>query len=94
MPFIYKDAKLKVPNPDQVVEGGCYIVLHKPSGQYRRVKLLRKIGPKSQVSHVDYGDLIIIGSGELRILPPEYAELPNQAVKARLSGTFYNNFAL
>ena len=77
---------MKEPDRSQVVEEGNYAVMHKPSGQYRRVKLVRKMGPQIQVSHVDYGELDIIGFGELRVLPQECAELPAQAIKARLSG--------
>ena len=77
---------MKVPDPSQVVEAGYYAVKHDPSAQYRRVKLVRKMGPKIQVSHVDYGELDIIDLEELRVLPQEFAALPAQAIKARLSG--------
>lgn len=74
-------------DPSAVIEGGFYAFLHKASGQYRRVKVVRKLGPQVQICYVDFGELDVILGGELRVLPPEFAELPAQAIKAKLSGT-------
>lgn len=70
-----------------MIEGGFYAFWHKASGQYQRVKVVRKLGPQVQICFVDFGEIDLILEGELRILPPEFAELPAQAIKAKLSGT-------
>lgn len=69
-----------------VVEGGFYGAMHAKTKSYRRVQVTRKLGSDCQVVFVDYGDMDVVAANSLKPLHEELAELPAQAIRAKLHG--------
>lgn len=40
------------------------------------------------ISYCDYGDIVVVNSDRLKVLPAQFRQLPALAIKAKLFGNF------
>lgn len=40
------------------------------------------------ISYCDYGDIVVVNSDRLKVLPKQFRQIPALAIKAKLFGTF------
>lgn len=75
--------------PSEIIEANeTYAVLHGDGSWYRAtvVTILRGSSNMVHIQYCDYGDVSVVSTDKLKILPVEFRSLPRQATKAQLHG--------
>ena len=68
---------------------GHYVAVHPSMCDYHRVRVRHKIATDEfLVNLIDVGASINVHRSDLRIMDPQFASLPAQAIRARLAGHF------